>query len=171
MNSPDDEVVVLAFDVRKTFMIAVPLIFMLVVSLIFDFEDWLRFEVGNVATLAAFALCLFLLWIVLPRCCYLRLQKDGFEIRYLVRKRFFPWDEVRHFRVPRDEEGRPLGEVVIFDLIDDSPLLTDELRGFYDATGYHEMIPAIYGISADEMQELLNSWREKHMRARWGFSS
>lgn len=81
-----------------------------------------------------------------PNSSYLRLTRDGFEIRELFKSRHYRWDAVTAFAPRR----RLLGTTI-------------EFAYFDPATGQPEglTMPGSFAISTSRLVELMNEWRER----------
>lgn len=114
---------------------------------------WAWFTVG-VFTL--FAVVAFVN--LLPGASYLRLDRDGFEMRALYRRHRIGWDDVAGFglmRVP------PTGKQRVGWNYRPGRGQPSRLRGFnLDRFGYEAALPDTYGLSAADLVALLESLRQ-----------
>lgn len=81
-----------------------------------------------------------------------RLDRGGFTLRMWFRKDRIRWDEVSHCGV-----GGSRWEYVVFDFVRDHP--RRRRGGRWSVDGHDAAIFAVYGMKADEMALLMNSWR------------
>jgi hypothetical protein len=96
---------------------------------------------------------------VRPGAC-LRLDEAGFEVVSPLRKKAFHWSEVSDFDVWRQKKS----SFVAFNSA--SKRLTVSDRMYADLTGgKNAMLPDSYGMSADDLVQLMSAWRKSALNA------
>jgi hypothetical protein len=128
----------------------------------------LRKAPPQVAWLFGFAwLALLTFCVLAPRYCYLHLTAEGFTVHDLRRSRFYPWSQVRNFRVHRlSVNNVPMPATIVFDYTADAPRdsLFEEVLS--DIAGFNDSLAGTYEISAKELAELLGAWQRKYGSAQ-----
>lgn len=111
--------------------------------------------------LGFFALCdLWLLLHMLPSAMCLRLTADGFECRALHRRHFVRWHDVAGFGVASLNEGAH--RMVCFNYVPHctSPRVLRRLSA--QSAGYDAGLPDAYGMSPENLAELMSQWLARH---------
>jgi hypothetical protein len=113
--------------------------------------------------LAFFGLCaLVAAAMLLPGTAYLRLTRDGFEVRSLFRSRQTRWADVGELRAGRIG----LNAMVVFNFAP-TYARAKKLRAVASVlTGVEGAIPDTYGYSAKDLAGLLNQWRSRAAQTR-----
>ena len=109
--------------------------------------DRMEIPAAYLVTLILTAGSIILLSAHFPGASHLKLTKDGFEIRELYKSRLFPWDEVATFVARR----RFMGTTVEF------MYLHPEI-----GQAVEESLPTGYAISAADLLQTMNAWRDKY---------
>ena len=143
------------------------MLLLLIVALAFVSAGlWLRPDhaLSGYAAIAFFGLCAVVFAInLLPRSSYLQITSEGFEMCSMFRSRFIAWKDVGRFGVTRIGTRKMVGW---------DPLQPVSKLGKANQTlcGYAFALPDTYGLKAEELAELLNSVRDRHIAGR-DFSS
>jgi len=92
---------------------------------------------------------------LLPQASYLRLSKDGFEIKALFRSSFTKWTDVAGF------SARRLGfnKMVVFDYTEEYKELKGARKFAKSLTSAEAALPDTYGLGIKGLMELMNEWR------------
>jgi hypothetical protein len=100
---------------------------------------------------------------IIPGASYLRVRRDGFMYCSLFRKiPVIPWQEVSIFRVASvPPSGIPL---VVFDWHTASHPVVRRVN--QHLTGATDGLPDSYGLSPQELADLLNTWRSQATGSR-----
>jgi hypothetical protein len=117
-------------------------------------KGWLVISVFALSSLAALGL-------LLPSSAYLRLTRDGFEMRSLFRSSRARWSDVGEFRAGRIG----LNKMVLFNY---APSYTRSAKARALATaltGTEAALPDTYGYSAEDLAALLHDGRARALRA------
>jgi hypothetical protein len=87
----------------------------------------------------------------LPGASFLRLTREGFEIRELFKSRYYNWNDVGQFATRR----KLLGSSIVFLHLDSE-------------TGYHldQSVPTGYTLSSHKLLETMNGWRDRWAQPR-----
>jgi hypothetical protein len=163
-DSPTQPEQFIRFSCVKLLLLFAPLAVLVGISLLVNPEswrtasDWVYWVFGGVIVLVCCG-CL-----ILPRRYFLHLNSDGLSIQYLTGRRRYSWDEVHNFRVGGGPtvNGMPTGRRVVFDLAENSPQRTTLVEAAAAINGYEVSIFASFGISADDLAELLNEWQQRY---------
>jgi hypothetical protein len=109
-----------------------------------------------------FGLCLIVFLVqMLPQSSYLRLDPEGFEIRTLFQSSRYKWDDVAVFGTKK------IGSKMVIFLFSPEYENGKTARGISLAVaGVEGALPDTYGMSAEELANLMNEWREKHGKWR-----
>ena len=113
--------------------------------------------------LVFFGLCtLTALAQLLPNSAYLRLTRDGFEVRSLCRSSQTRWSDVSEFRAGR------LGPsaAVVFDFAPSYARARRMRTAAAALAGAEGAIPDTYGYRATDLAALLNEWRDRAIQTR-----
>ena len=100
------------------------------------------------------------LWMLLPNSAYLLLTTTGFTVRTLFKQKDYRWAEVEDFGATI-LRGKPW---VVFTLSREGKVNLPEtsLRGLNKAvSGGDDNLPDTYGMSAEELAELMNQWKKR----------
>ena len=136
---------------RWSYLVGVPIgLFFLGLSL--SYEHRTAFWVG--IFLSSFAIVASILSIS-PLANSLTLRNDGFEVRFSVRRMAIPWQQAHNFAA-LDFDGE---QQVMFN--------NDGLSsaGASEFGGRNALLGRTYGLSAEELAELMSQWRERAMSA------
>jgi xanthosine utilization system XapX-like protein len=125
---------------------------------------WLlpRQPIIAVASIVFFGLCgLVVLVQLLPNSSYLTLTERGFEFASLFRKHFIPWSQVGSFFPIRIQSHRMVGWNYLPGVDE-----LQRLRRINTAVaGAEAALPDTYGMSAEQLANLMNQLRAKHATA------
>lgn len=101
-----------------------------------------------------FGLCALIFIIqLLPNASYLRLTREGFEIRSLFRSGFTRWEEVADIGVA--------GDSVAFIFTEEAG--AERLRRVvYELSGAEGILPDTYGHRPDVLADLMWQWKVEH---------
>lgn len=116
-----------------------------------------------IALFGAGALVSFIM--LLPNSVYLQLTPAGFTVRTLLKRKDYRWEEVEEFR-PGVFRGT---QWVVFTLSPHGKAGRTEsrLKSLNKAiSGGDDNLPDTYGMSAEDLAELMNGWKEKSESAR-----
>lgn len=118
-----------------------------------DLRGWL--VVGFFGPCSLIVLCQFI-----PGANYLRLTRDGISYSTFFRKRSHKWDEI--FEFGAYEPSSTGSKYVGFNFKQRSKS-GENLNSFSKTlSGWESGIPDTYGMSAEELVEILESWRKKY---------
>jgi hypothetical protein len=92
---------------------------------------------------------------LLPNSSYLRLTREGSTVCTMFRSRSGAWREVNKFGVNR------IGVRNIVGWAPSHPASKFDNTARV-ITGYASTLPETYGLTAEELAELLNRWRDEH---------
>ncbi len=103
---------------------------------------------------------------MIPNSSYLRLTREGFEIKHLFRKSFTRWDEVSRFEViDFSVNNRNKISIVAFNLSrkNKNSIIVAILRQIArQLLGFETHIPNNYGKKPEELAKLMNEWKERY---------
>ena len=95
---------------------------------------------------------------LIPNSAYLRLTKEGFEIKSLFKKSFYKWKDVEQFEVIDIH----LNKMIVFRF---SQAFEQNIKGrifaAYLSKGFEGGLPSLYGKNAYELANILNEWKLK----------
>jgi hypothetical protein len=95
---------------------------------------------------------------LLPGASFLKLEREGFEIRSLFRSGSYRWSDVQEFRpVAIPPSGLTL---VGFNFSRDARPAAAWLSG--SVAGVEGCLPDTYGLSAEELASVMEAWRTRH---------
>ncbi|MEQ6123281.1 STM3941 family protein [Pseudotenacibaculum sp. MALMAid0570] len=94
---------------------------------------------------------------LIPGSSYLKLTKEGFEIRSLYRSHFTKWNDVENFRVNSIRTWYSYNKMVMFDYHKNHTKYTFGKR-------LSKALPETYGMSAQKLSELMNEWKSKSIK-------
>lgn len=95
---------------------------------------------------------------LLPNASYLRLTNSGFEFCSMFRKSdLIPWGDVSHFRVAAVPPSTT--NLVVYDL--EKPSAHAHRRVNRALIGASDALPDTYGLDAEELADVMNSWRHR----------
>jgi hypothetical protein len=83
---------------------------------------------------------------------FLRLESDGFKLGYWLNRSKLPWSNVKRFFLTAD------GQTVVYELVP-NPGETHEAEN-EDSDEYFAHFPSTYGLSAPELLELLQRYKD-----------
>ncbi len=97
---------------------------------------------------------------MLPNSAYLRLTKDGFEVRQLFKSFFYKWSDVQDFQTRvRLHHGIPIRTYVAFNFASTYTKLA-KMRALAKAiSGCEGQLPDNFGMEAQELAELMAQWK------------
>lgn len=134
----------------------------LVISLVFcvigvwmiskdDWRGWLG--------LSFFGLCALVsaLMVTFPQVSSLRLTIDGFYMGSLIRTQFTRWRDVTGFGVA----SISMNKMVVFNYSASYSGQRFGRKVAADLAGWEGALPDTYGMSADELANLMNSWKRR----------
>ena len=94
-----------------------------------------------------------------PGASYLKLTRKGMECRSLFRRwPFIPWETVGEFGVSSVSNDESRSMVVFNRFVPAPPRLAAFNRGL---VGKRDALPDTYGMSPEELADLLNEWRRR----------
>jgi len=96
---------------------------------------------------------------LLPNSCYLRIEPEGFEVRYLFRSWSLRWSQVSRFGVWRPVPVFACPEMVVFNLSDDEAAGRMTRHVAVGLSGWRGALPTVYSMAATDLAELLNAYR------------
>jgi hypothetical protein len=94
---------------------------------------------------------------MLPNSSYLRLTNEGFTVCTMFKKRSVAWQDVSKFGVTSVAVRKIVGW-------DPSHAPSTAEQAATVVTGYSSTLPETYGLTAEELAELLNRLRDEHAR-------
>ncbi|AWI26775.1 STM3941 family protein [Flavobacterium pallidum] len=106
-----------------------------------------------------FGLCslVFIIQMV-PGSTELTLSGEGFEMTSLFRKNLIKWKDVKTFEV-----GNILrNKTVMFDYVDQHNEYNTGKSVAKRLSGSHAALPTTYGLKADELLDIMNTWKNKY---------
>lgn len=161
MQPPEERVI--RFNALKLLLLFVPLAVLVALSMWLDFDSWRNGDLWMFLVFGGVALILLVGIVVGPRRCYLRLTPESLTVSHLIGSRTYRWPEVRNFRlVHKTINATPAGNLVVFDLAEESPHLTAGKRLASKINGYHVSIMAMFHLDAEELANLLNEWQHRY---------
>jgi len=112
---------------------------------------------------------------LIPDSTYLRLTRDGFEVRSLYKSNFTKWDEIKSFRA---------GSLTVPTYTNLGTFIsTNKKMVFYDykkshkkyrigksLSGRQAALPDLYGMKVDELAKLMNKWKNKNSVQQLSYS-
>lgn len=90
-----------------------------------------------------------------PNASYLKLTKEGFEIRSLFRSDFTNWKDVQVFRSGNAGPNK----MVMFDFAERHKKFKQGKKIAKSISGNQGALPNSYGMSVTELAELMNEWK------------
>ncbi|MBC8451792.1 MAG: hypothetical protein H8D70_01050 [Rhodospirillaceae bacterium] len=87
----------------------------------------------------------------LPNASFLRLTREGFEIRELFKSRHYNWNDVGQFATRR----KLLGSSIVFIHLDPDTEIPQD-----------QTVPTGYTLSSHTLLETMNEWRDRWARPR-----
>lgn len=113
--------------------------------------------------LAFFGLCtLVAIALLLPSSAYLRLTRDGFEVRSLFRASLTRWADVGEFRAGRIG----VNAMVVFNYAPSYARARTARAMASVLTGVEGALPDTYGYRVADLARLLNDWRSRALSPR-----
>ncbi len=92
-----------------------------------------------------------------PNSSYLRLSKEGFEVKTMFRVQFTKWSDVRDFR-----KGHINGnKMIFFDYTDEHKKWNNGKKLSKLLSGKEGAIQSIYKIKTSDLLDLMIKWKEK----------
>ena len=164
MNDPFDREQIFWFNGWHLLRIFLPVAVLAGISFALDPQPWRDKPASEYMAWCA-GLALFIVGgsLFLRRRYFLRLSPDGLEMHYPNRTQRYAWDEVSEFRVlVRTVFLMPAAAQIIFDFVEDSPERTIGTRIAGKVLGYETSILAMFNVSARQLSEILNAWRERY---------
>ncbi len=95
---------------------------------------------------------------LLPNSSYLKLNKEGFEMRSLYRSHFIKWTEVTNFGIFYFR----FNTMVAFNYTADYKKHNTGKKISELLSGYHGALSGTYGMNATKLAELMNEWKYKY---------
>lgn len=104
-------------------------------------------------------------FVMLPHASALTLNEDGFDLIVLYRRGHLHWRDANDFAA---ENAHRLDECVAFDQIIPGvhPVMNKVMRLATMLTGHTGRLPDTYGLSADDLADLMIRWRERALAAQ-----
>lgn len=155
MDTSDQNSRLIRFKGLKLLMLYLPMIPLLGFSYWLHPQQWLTAPIWIYLVFAAFFALPLIGCVVLPRTYYLCLSSDGLLIQYVGSRRFYAWSEIEWIEV---EYG-----FLEFLFLGSRLLLTLKTEHWNRGlTGYDVAIYCVFEISAKELGNLIEEWRQRH---------
>ncbi|WP_299768469.1 STM3941 family protein [uncultured Dokdonia sp.] len=137
-------------------------IILIVISILFVLGGYLmleeKFFIG-IITIIFFGLGIIIFTIQLfPNTSYLKLTKEGFEMRTLFKSNFTKWSDVKEFST--DYIGP--NKMVMLNYNEEHTKYKNGKKIAKILSGSEGALPDTYGMSAKALTQLMNEWKAKH---------
>jgi hypothetical protein len=155
------------FSGAKFLLLFAPVFILAAISMAVHPEQWRNLSVWELQVFGGVVLFFLLGVLILPYRYFMHLTASGLTIQYVASKVFYTWDEIVEFRIEvRAIKHIPIGNLIVFNLTEDSPHRTKARRLVSSIIKYDVSILATFDMNAEDLINVLNEWRERY--SRWG---